>query len=412
MEEVEVEDGFDAGEGFAEGGSDHPAKREVGRREGDGVDAVVAAEEQGAKLVEPLGDDGEVAAVEHVAGADDGVECPQAVVVEDEGGLGDAAVEQGALEFHRLVMGFVAAEDQALDFAGAIEGRGGVDATEEMLVDAAAFDPFARGEDKAVAIDGQGADVGEDFGSGGGDDPDVAGQDEEQQEGRGGQRDDGGDFLEMAAVVARWLVHWRGMLLARRAFDKTSGCAARKRLARNFLLRQSAGGVVRCGANRLQKGLRVSKNVISFHYTLTDQTGKTLDASAEGEPMTFLEEAGQIIPGLEAEIRGMKVGDKKHVTIKAKDAYGEHDAGNVMEVPLEKMPAKGIKVGDRFRAGKDSHAPVVTATKVTQTHVTLDGNHPLAGMDLTFDVEITEVRGATEDELAHGHVHGPGGHHH
>jgi FKBP-type peptidyl-prolyl cis-trans isomerase SlyD len=158
--------------------------------------------------------------------------------------------------------------------------------------------------------------------------------------------------------------------------------------------------------------LRVNKNVISFHYTLTDQTGKTLDSSADGEPLTFLEEAGQIIPGLEAQLRGMKVGDKKHVTIKAKDAYGEHDAGNVMEVPLDKMPTQGIKVGDRFRAGKDSRAPVVTVTKVTETHVTLDGNHPLAGMDLTFDVEITEVRGATGDELAHGHVHGLGGHHH
>jgi FKBP-type peptidyl-prolyl cis-trans isomerase SlyD len=156
----------------------------------------------------------------------------------------------------------------------------------------------------------------------------------------------------------------------------------------------------------------MSKNVISFHYTLTDQSGKTLDASADGEPLTFLEGSGQIIPGLEAEILTMKVGDKKHVTVKARDAYGAHDPANVMEVPLDKMPTKGIKVGDRFRAGKSSDAPVVTVTKVTETHVTLDGNHPLAGMDLTFDVEITQVRGATEDELAHGHVHGDGGHHH
>ncbi|HTS19523.1 MAG TPA: peptidylprolyl isomerase [Verrucomicrobiae bacterium] len=156
----------------------------------------------------------------------------------------------------------------------------------------------------------------------------------------------------------------------------------------------------------------MSKNVISFHYTLTDPTGKTLDSSAGSEPLVFLEGSGQIIPGLESQLLGMKVGDKKHVTVKAPDAYGEHDAGNVMEVPLDKMPTKTIKVGDRFRAGKDSHAAVVTVTKVTETHVTLDGNHPLAGMDLTFDVEITEVRAATEDELAHGHVHSPGGHHH
>ena len=156
----------------------------------------------------------------------------------------------------------------------------------------------------------------------------------------------------------------------------------------------------------------MSQKVIAFHYTLTDSSGKTLDTSAGGEPLMFLEGVGQIIPGLEMELLGMKVGEKKHVIVKAKDGYGEKDPGNVVEVALEKMPAQGIKVGDRFRAGRDDHSPVVTATKVTETHVTLDGNHPLAGMDLTFDVEITEVRDATEDELAHGHSHGPGEHHH
>lgn len=156
----------------------------------------------------------------------------------------------------------------------------------------------------------------------------------------------------------------------------------------------------------------MSQKVISFHYTLTDASGKTLDSSTGSEPLTFLEGVGQIIPGLESELRGMKVGDKKHVIVKAKDGYGEKDPGNVVEMPLDKMPTPGIKVGDRFRAGQDDHSPVVTATKVTKTHVTLDGNHPLAGMDLTFDVEITEVRDAKEDELTHGHAHGPGGHHH
>jgi FKBP-type peptidyl-prolyl cis-trans isomerase SlyD len=76
------------------------------------------------------------------------------------------------------------------------------------------------------------------------------------------------------------------------------------------------------------------------------------------------------------------------------------------------MPVRDIKVGDRFRAGSGPQAPVVVVTAVTETHVTLDGNHPLAGMDLAFDIEVTEVRDATEEELAHGHVHGPGGHQH
>lgn len=156
----------------------------------------------------------------------------------------------------------------------------------------------------------------------------------------------------------------------------------------------------------------MSKKVISFHYLLTDASGKTLDSSAGGEPLTFLEGVGQIIPGLEAELHKMKAGDKKHAVVKAKDGYGEKDPGNVVEVPLEKMPTPNIKAGDRFRAGQDSHSPVVTVVKVTKTHVTLDGNHPLAGMDLTFEVEITEVRDATADELTHGHAHGPGGHHH
>jgi FKBP-type peptidyl-prolyl cis-trans isomerase SlyD len=156
----------------------------------------------------------------------------------------------------------------------------------------------------------------------------------------------------------------------------------------------------------------VSQRVISFHYLLTDTSGKTLDSSANSEPLTFLEGVGQIIPGLEAELRGMKVGDKKHIIVKAKDGYGEKDPRNVIEVPLEKMPTRSIKAGDRFRAGQESQSPVVTVSKVTETHATLDGNHPLAGMDLTFDVEITEVRDATEDELTHGHAHGPGGHHH
>jgi FKBP-type peptidyl-prolyl cis-trans isomerase SlyD len=156
----------------------------------------------------------------------------------------------------------------------------------------------------------------------------------------------------------------------------------------------------------------MSARVISFHYTLTDSAGKELDSSAGSEPLTFMEGAGQIIPGLERHLLALKLGEKKRVTVKAKDAYGEKDATNIVEMPLEKMPAKGIKVGDQFRAGKDAHAPVVTATKITDTHVTLDGNHPLAGKDLTFAVEITAIRAATADEVAHGHAHGPGGHHH
>lgn len=152
--------------------------------------------------------------------------------------------------------------------------------------------------------------------------------------------------------------------------------------------------------------------VISFHYTLTDPAGKTLDSSLEGEPLAILTGVGQIIPGLETHLLTMKAGDKRKVRVPAQEAYGPRDPANVAEVPRERMPVRDIKVGDRFRAGSGPQAPVVVVTAVTETHVTLDGNHPLAGMDLAFDIEVTEVRDATEEELAHGHVHGPGGHQH
>lgn len=156
----------------------------------------------------------------------------------------------------------------------------------------------------------------------------------------------------------------------------------------------------------------MSARVIAFHYTLTNPRGETLDSSDGGEPLAFLEGSGQIIPGLERELAKLPAGTKSRIKVAAKEAYGDHNPANVVEVPRDKMPTQKIKVGDRFRAGEEQHAPVVTVTKVSDSHVTLDGNHPLAGVDLTFDVEITEVRAATAEEQAHGHVHGPGGHHH
>jgi FKBP-type peptidyl-prolyl cis-trans isomerase SlyD len=159
-----------------------------------------------------------------------------------------------------------------------------------------------------------------------------------------------------------------------------------------------------------QKDIFMKPKVISFHYTLTDPTGETLDSSVGKPPLTFMQGVGQIIPGLEAEIGKMKVGDKKKIEVKAGQAYGERDPQAVIEVPIEKMPKQEIHVGEQFRAAQ--HPTPLTVTKVTATHVTLDANHPLAGMDLTFDVEVTEIRNATDEEKTHGHAHGPGGHHH
>jgi len=154
----------------------------------------------------------------------------------------------------------------------------------------------------------------------------------------------------------------------------------------------------------------MSQRVISFHYTLTNTRGETLDSSRGDHPLSFLEGAGQIIPGLETHLRTMQSGDKRKVHVKAADAYGPRDDSLVLEVERQKLPNKSVKVGDQFRTNQ--YPTPLTVTRLTDTHATLDANHPLAGQDLLFEVEITEVRAATAEELAHGHVHGPGGHHH
>jgi FKBP-type peptidyl-prolyl cis-trans isomerase SlyD len=158
----------------------------------------------------------------------------------------------------------------------------------------------------------------------------------------------------------------------------------------------------------------MNPRVVSFHYTLKDKSGKQLDSSSGAEPMTYMEGSGQIIPGLESAIKDMKTGDKKHVEVKAQEAYGERDKELIFDVPRSQFPAgEEVEVGMKFRAGSpDEPSPVFTVTSITDKAVSVDGNHPLAGEDLFFDVEITEMREATEEEVQHGHAHGPGGHHH
>jgi FKBP-type peptidyl-prolyl cis-trans isomerase SlyD len=155
----------------------------------------------------------------------------------------------------------------------------------------------------------------------------------------------------------------------------------------------------------------MNPRVVTFHYTLTDPAGKTLDSSAGLEPMTYMEGAQQIIPGLEKQMQPLKAGDKKKVQVPAAEAYGPRDERFVMNVPLDRLP-KTLKIGQQFTITADGNSPPFTVTAVTATHATLDGNHPLAGVDLSFNVEIVEVREATAEEMKHGHAHGAGGHHH
>lgn len=153
--------------------------------------------------------------------------------------------------------------------------------------------------------------------------------------------------------------------------------------------------------------------VVTIHYTLKDNAGKTIDSSANGDPLTYLEGAGNIIPGLEAALSPLKTGDKKTVKVKAADGYGEKSEEHFVTVPRNQFPKDvQIKVGDTFQSGSGHHARPFTVSEIKGDDIVLDGNHPMAGKDLNFDVEIVEIRDATAVELEHGHVHGPGGHNH
>lgn len=152
--------------------------------------------------------------------------------------------------------------------------------------------------------------------------------------------------------------------------------------------------------------------VIAFNYVLKNAQGELLDASEPNQPLPFLEGRQQIIPALEEVIAKMSEGDKQNVSLAAKDAYGEFRQDMIMEVPKEELAHLKIDIGAHLQLQLQSQTRVVKVSKISDTHVTLDGNHPLAGVDLVFDVEVVLVRQATAEELQHGHAHGLHGHAH
>ncbi len=160
--------------------------------------------------------------------------------------------------------------------------------------------------------------------------------------------------------------------------------------------------------------MQVSKDkVVSIDYTLTNSAGQTLDTSAGREPLAFLQGNHNIIPGLENALEGKEVGEKLTVTVPPEQAYGVRDESLLLAIPRESFgEIKDIQPGMQFQMDSPNGPLVITVTEATDTEVKVDGNHPLAGETLTFDVEIVDVRDATEEELSHGHVHGAGGHHH
>jgi FKBP-type peptidyl-prolyl cis-trans isomerase SlyD len=153
--------------------------------------------------------------------------------------------------------------------------------------------------------------------------------------------------------------------------------------------------------------------VVVIHYTLKNAAGQVLDSSEGGDPLAYIHGSGNIIPGLEEALEGKVAGDRLNVSIAPDKAYGMHSAELVQQVPKRAFQGVGqVQEGMRFTAQTEHGPRQVVVTRVIGDMVTVDGNHPLAGQTLNFDVEIAEVRDASQEELEHGHVHGPGGHHH
>jgi len=154
------------------------------------------------------------------------------------------------------------------------------------------------------------------------------------------------------------------------------------------------------------------KLAVTIHYTLTNDAGKKLDSSRNEKPMEYLHGSGQIVSGLEKALAGKEVGDKFIVTIPPAEAYGEKRDDMVKEVPMTMFEGiDKVEVGMQFHADASHGVNVVTVSEVDGDKVTIDGNHPMAGEALTFDVEVMDLRPATEDELSHEHVHGEGCNH-
>lgn len=157
--------------------------------------------------------------------------------------------------------------------------------------------------------------------------------------------------------------------------------------------------------------MKITKNsVVKLHYAVSDSEGTLIDSSYDNEPLAVIQGTGFLIPGLEDALDGRENGDKFEVDIKAENAYGERFDGYVQTVPREVMQGiDDLQVGMQLRAATEQGEQTVIVIDVTDEEITVDGNHPLAGIDLSFDVEILEVREATEEEITHGHVHGEGG---
>ncbi|TKB49340.1 peptidylprolyl isomerase [Ferrimonas sediminicola] len=150
--------------------------------------------------------------------------------------------------------------------------------------------------------------------------------------------------------------------------------------------------------------------VVTLHYRLRDGEGELIEDSFGGQPMQYLHGANNLIPGLEAQLTDKAAGDKLEASVAPEQAYGPYQEGLKQEVPLAAFgEIEDITPGMRFMAETDQGPAPVVVAEVRDDSVVVDGNHPLAGVTLQFEVEVVEVRAATEEEIAHGHIHAAGG---
>ena len=153
--------------------------------------------------------------------------------------------------------------------------------------------------------------------------------------------------------------------------------------------------------------------VVAIDYTLTNDQGEVLDTSDGREPLVYLHGASSIIPGLEQALEGKEQGEELAVRVPPEDAYGVRDESMIQAVPKAMFGDNPVQVGARYRAAGPNGEPLeITVVEADEERVTLDANHPLAGEHLNFEVKVREVRPASEEEVAHGHAHGPEGHQH
>jgi len=157
--------------------------------------------------------------------------------------------------------------------------------------------------------------------------------------------------------------------------------------------------------------MKISENkVVVLHYAVSDTEDTLIDSSYDHSPLSIIQGTGYLIPGLEDALTDHVVGDTFEVEVSAENAYGDRHDEFVQTVPKSMFESvEDLAVGSQLRATTDDGEQTVIVIDVTDDEITVDGNHPLSGIDLKFEVEILEVRDATEDELQHGHVHGEGG---